>query len=91
MIDLRRNGIRTVVWATGYRRSYPWLNVPSALDQRGEIVHRGGVSAASGLYVLGLTFLRRRRSSFIDGCGLDAEELAAIIRAQLDCQMRMAA
>jgi putative flavoprotein involved in K+ transport len=91
MIDLRRDGIRTVVWATGYRRSYPWLNVPSALDQRGEIVHRGGVSAASGLYVLGLTFLRRRRSSFIDGCGLDAEELAAIIRAQLDCQMRMAA
>jgi putative flavoprotein involved in K+ transport len=91
MIDLRRDGIRTVVWATGYRRSYPWLRVPSALDQRGEIVHRGGVSAAPGLYVIGLTFLRRRRSSFIDGCGLDAEDLAAIVRAQLDCQLRMAA
>src|SRR6185437_10649518 len=89
-LDLRRTGIRSVVWATGYRRRYPWLRVP-VLDHHGEIVHRGGVTASPGLYVLGLTFLRRRRSPFIDGCALDAEELAPAVRAQLDsCASRVA-
>jgi putative flavoprotein involved in K+ transport len=45
-------GIRTVVWATGYRRSYPWLRVP-VLDERGEIRHEGGITASPGLYVWG--------------------------------------
>ena len=75
-LDLRQAGIRSVVWATGYARSYPWLRVP-VLDERGEIRHAGGVTAAAGLYVLGLYFLRRRKSSFIDGVGQDAMELAA--------------
>jgi putative flavoprotein involved in K+ transport len=81
-LDLRKEGVRSVVWATGYIRRYPWLKAP-ILDHRGEIVHRGGVTPLSGLYVIGLTFLRRRRSSFIDGCGLDAEDLAPIVRARL--------
>ena len=81
-LDLRREGIRSVVWATGYVRRYPWLKAP-VLDHRGEIVHRGGVTPLPGLYVIGLTFLRRRRSSFIDGCGLDAEDLAPVVKADL--------
>jgi len=74
-IDLRAEGIRTVVWATGFRRRYPWLEVP-ALDSRGEIRHEGGVTPAPGLYVLGLNFQRRRKSTFIDGVGDDARDLA---------------
>jgi putative flavoprotein involved in K+ transport len=74
-IDLRSADIRTVVWATGFRRRYPWLRVP-VLDSRGEILHRAGVTEASGLYVLGLHFLRRRKSSFLDGVGDDAAVLA---------------
>ncbi|HSD19871.1 MAG TPA: NAD(P)/FAD-dependent oxidoreductase [Anaeromyxobacter sp.] len=73
-IDLRAEGIRTVMWATGYRRSYPWLRVP-VLDERGEIRHVGGITPAPGLYVLGLQFLRRRNSSFLDGVGEDAAAL----------------
>jgi putative flavoprotein involved in K+ transport len=73
-IDLGRAGIRTVVWATGYRRSYPWLRVP-VLDGHGEIRHTGGVTPEPGLYVLGLRFLRRRSSSFIHGAGRDAREI----------------
>jgi putative flavoprotein involved in K+ transport len=80
-IDLRAAGIRTVVWATGYRRSYPWLRVP-VLDERGEIRHEGGVTPIPGLYVLGLQFMRRRSSSFIGGVGQDAEELAQRIFEQ---------
>ena len=74
-IDLAEAGIRTVLWATGFRRSYPWLHVP-VLDARGEIRHEGGVTPCPGLYVMGLRFLRRRSSSFIDGQARDAEELA---------------
>jgi len=89
-LDLRRAGIRSVVWATGYIRRYPWLNVP-VLDSRGEIVHRGGVVAVPGMFVLGLTFLRRRRSPFIDGCGLDAEELAPLVKGHLDLSAKRVA
>jgi putative flavoprotein involved in K+ transport len=75
MLSLESAGIRTVVWATGFRRSYPWLEIP-VLDERGEIRHRGGITEWPGLYVLGLQFLRRRKSTFIDGVGKDAFELA---------------
>lgn len=74
-IDLRAAGIRSVLWATGYRRDYSWLNVP-VLDSSGEIVHAEGVTPSPGLYVIGLQFLRRRNSSFIDGVARDAEDLA---------------
>jgi putative flavoprotein involved in K+ transport len=81
-LDLRLAGIRTVIWATGFRGSYPWLEVP-VLDERGEIRHDGGITPAPGLYVLGLRFLRRRKSTFIDGVGDDARDLAAHIAVRL--------
>jgi len=74
-IDLGRRGVRSVIWATGHRRSYPWLHVP-VLDARGEIVHRRGITAVDGLYALGLRFQHRRDSNFIDGVGRDATFLA---------------
>jgi putative flavoprotein involved in K+ transport len=74
-LDLRRAGVGTVLWATGFRRHYPWLQVP-VLDGRGEIRHDGGVTTVPGLYVIGLHFLRRRNSSFIDGVGADAMALS---------------
>jgi putative flavoprotein involved in K+ transport len=80
-LDLKQAGIATVLWATGYRRSYPWLRVP-VLDAHGEILHDGGVTPAPGLYVLGLQFLRTRKSSFLDGVGADAAHLADHITAR---------
>jgi putative flavoprotein involved in K+ transport len=80
--DLDREGITTVIWATGFRRSYPWLRL-KVLDRGGEIVHDGGVTPVPGLFVLGLQFLRHRSSSFIDGVGLDADYLASRIAANL--------
>jgi len=74
-LDLRDAGVSTVLWATGYRREYPWLQVP-VLNMRGEIIHEGGVTGAPGLYALGLNFQRTRKSSFIDGVGDDAQFLA---------------
>jgi putative flavoprotein involved in K+ transport len=89
-LDLGRENIRTVIWATGYRRSYRWLHVP-VLDGNGEIMHRSGVTSAPGLFVLGLNFLRRRRSAFIDGCGLDAAEIADLVKSHLDRAVGQAA
>jgi len=82
-LDLESAGIATVVWATGYRRSYPWLRV-DVLDAGGEILHDGGVTPSPGLYVLGLQFLRTRKSSFLDGVGDDAAYLAERIARRSD-------
>jgi putative flavoprotein involved in K+ transport len=73
-LDLRRAGISTVVWATGHRPWYPWLRVP-VLDRTGRIRHRRGVTAAPGLYAIGLRFQHRRSATFIDGARHDAAYL----------------
>jgi len=80
--DLDAEGVRVVLWATGFRRRYPWLHVP-VLDRRGEIVHRHGHTPAPGLFALGLHFLRHRSSSFLDGVGVDAAALADAIAVNL--------
>ena len=82
-MDFARAGIRTIVWATGFRPDYSWLRIP-VLDHKGNIRHDGGVVTESpGLYLLGLTFLRRRKSSLIDGVGDDARDLSAHLAALL--------
>jgi putative flavoprotein involved in K+ transport len=70
-MDLTSGEIRTVVWATGYVPDYSWLHVP-VLDRKGRLLHDGGVVRAPGLYVIGLPYLRRLKSSLIDGAAGDA-------------------
>jgi putative flavoprotein involved in K+ transport len=53
-------------------------------DRRGRVVHDGGVTASPGLYLMGLPFLRRRKSTLIDGAAADACELADHLVAHLD-------
>lgn len=73
-IDLSRGEVGTVIWATGFRPDYSWLRVP-VLDRKGCLIHEGGVVDSPGLYAMGLPFMRRRKSQFIDGAGDDAKEL----------------
>jgi putative flavoprotein involved in K+ transport len=77
-VDLRRARVTSVVWATGYRPTYPWLRVP-VLNSNGRIRHRRGVTDVPGLYAIGLRFQHRRNSTFIDGARHDAAFLAAHI------------
>ena len=82
-LDLRADGIRTIVWATGYRPDYSWLDVP-VIDRNGYVDHDGGVvTEAPGMYVVGMPFLRRRRSTFISGAAGDTAELAQHLHAHL--------
>ena len=77
IMRLDDSNIRSIVWATGYRPDFSWLRIP-VLDRKGYLGHDGGVVAESpGLYCLGTTFLRRRKSSFIHGAEDDATDLAA--------------
>jgi putative flavoprotein involved in K+ transport len=73
-LDLRNGKIRSIVWATGFRPNYDWLDVP-VIDYKGHLRHTGGVVDAPGMYALGLPVLRRRKSSFIHGAEDDAREL----------------
>ena len=80
-LDLRSGEIRSIVWATGFRPDYSWLNVP-VVDDKGELQHTGGV-VAPGLYAIGLPMLRRRKSSFIQGAEDDARDITAHLAARL--------
>src|SRR5690606_2754659 len=80
-LDLVRERISTVIFATGFRPDFAWLNVP-VFDHKGRLRHDGGV-VAPGLYVLGLNFMRRRKSSFIHGAEDDARDLSAHLAAGL--------
>ena len=82
-LAMRTWDIRTIVWATGYRRAYRWLQVP-VIDSKGEIRHRGGVTSFPGLYAIGLYFLQQRNSNFIDGVGADAFRLAEHLHSYLE-------
>ena len=82
-IDFAAEHIHTVVWATGFRPDHSWLDAP-VFDRKGRIRHDGGVVDAPGMYLLGLPFLRRRKSSLIDGAADDTRELSDHLIRYLD-------
>ena len=81
-INFARNDIRTILWATGFQPDYEWLHAP-VFDRKGRIRHDGGVVDAPGMYLLGVNFLRRRKSSFIHGAEDDANDLSDHLAAYL--------
>jgi putative flavoprotein involved in K+ transport len=82
IIDLTTGGIKTIIWAAGYRPDYKWLELP-ILDNKGMVRHEGGVVAAPGVYLMGTPFMRRRKSTLIDGAGDDARDLSAHLATYL--------
>ncbi|MFZ0101295.1 MAG: NAD(P)-binding domain-containing protein [Pseudolabrys sp.] len=74
-MDFMRGEIKTIVWATGYRPDYSWLELP-VFDRKGMVRHLGGVVDFPGAYLMGAPFLRRRKSALIDGAGNDARDLS---------------
>ncbi len=80
-LDLKKAGITTILWATGYALDFGWLKV-DAFDETGRPKHQRGVSAERGVYFLGLPWLSRRGSSFIWGVWHDARFIADQIGIQ---------
>jgi putative flavoprotein involved in K+ transport len=89
-LNLASAGISTVIWATGYRRDYRWLQVP-IFGADHEIVHTRGITAAPGVYTMGLYFQHTRKSNFIDGVAADAEYIVRDIAARLGVRESFAA
>ena len=79
-VDMIEAGISTVVWATGYRRDHSWIAAP-VFSTSGAPVQSRGITPAHGLMFLGLRFMHRRNSNFIDGVGADAAYLADSIKS----------
>jgi len=82
LMDLGKHGIGSILWATGYRPDYSWLQVP-VFDRKGRIRHHGGIVDHPGMYLLGAPLLRRRKSSFIHGAEDDARDLGRHLAAYL--------
>ena len=82
-LDLRSGEIRTIIWATGFRPDLSWLQAP-IFDRKGRINHDGGVTASPGLYLMGMPFLRRRKSTLIDGAAADAADITDHLMRNLD-------
>ena len=80
-LDLKKAGISTILWATGYALDFGWLKV-DAFDETGRPKHQRGVSSEPGVYFLGLPWLSRRGSSFIWGVWHDARFIADQIGIQ---------
>jgi len=83
LMDLGKDDIKTILWATGYSPDYSWLDIP-VLDRKGKIRHDGGVVDSPGMYLVGTTLLRRRKSSFIHGAEDDARDLSRHLSSYLD-------
>ncbi len=80
-VDLTAEGIKTIIWATGFERDYNWLKV-DAFDDKGAPVHQRGVSVAPDVYFLGLPWQSRRGSTFLWGVWHDAKYVADQIAIQ---------
>ena len=82
-MDLTTGEVKAIIWATGYRPDYSWLEVP-VLDRKGRLRHDGGIVSSPGMYLMGTQFMRRRKSALIDGAGDDARDLSAHLISYLD-------
>ncbi|QIL71501.1 NAD(P)-binding domain-containing protein [Diaphorobacter sp. HDW4B] len=80
-LDLAEAGITSIIWATGYKVDFSWLQVDT-FDANGKPKHHRGVSYEPGVYFLGLPWLSRRGSSFIWGVWHDAKHVADHIAKQ---------
>jgi putative flavoprotein involved in K+ transport len=81
--DGSEQDVDAIVWATGYRSDFSWIDVPGVGDERGGTIHRRGVTVAPGLFFIGLTWQHTRGSALIGFVGDDAAFIAGRISSQL--------
>lgn len=71
--------VDVVIWATGYRNDFSWIEVDGALDEHGHPIHARGVARVPGLFFIGLPGLHTKGSAFLGFVGRDAEHLALLL------------
>jgi putative flavoprotein involved in K+ transport len=73
--------VEVVIWATGYRPDYSWIDIPGVTRDR-QVVHRRGVTDVPGLYFAGLSWQHTRGSALLGFVNDDAAFLAGRIAAR---------
>jgi putative flavoprotein involved in K+ transport len=81
--DGSRMAPAAVIWATGFAVDHSFVQVP-VFDDAARLMHHRGVTAAPGLYFLGLTWQHTRGSALLGWVKDDAEFIAAGIAAHAD-------
>ena len=81
-LNIQENNISTIIWATGFKGDFDWLNLP-VFDEEGKPIHQRGISTVQGLYFLGFPWLSERKSGIIYGIEEDARFIADDIAARL--------
>jgi putative flavoprotein involved in K+ transport len=71
--------VDAVVWSVGYRDNSEWISIPEIKDERGNFIHKQGLSPVAGLFFIGRPWQRSRGSAFIGGVGVDAEFIATYV------------
>ncbi len=74
-LDLTREGIETVIWTSGYRPEYGWVEFP-VFDDMGFPIQTDGATSVPGLYFVGVHWMRKNKSAILAGVGEDAEIVA---------------
>jgi putative flavoprotein involved in K+ transport len=77
-LDLRAAGVRTILWANGYRPDFAWIELP-VFDAEGWPVQSRGATEVPGLYFIGVHWLHKRKSALLLGVGEDAEHVVSTI------------
>lgn len=86
-LDLRTLGVRSIIWATGYRPDFGWIELP-AFQSDGYPVHERGVSSFAGLYFVGLHWLHKPKSALLYGVGEDAQHVVGVIEQRTSVAAR---
>lgn len=85
VLNIQTDQVKTVIWATGLKPDYSWLKLP-VLNNKGELMHSGGIVHSPGVFALGLPFMRRRHSSYMHGINHDVADIANHLKSFLDSQ-----
>lgn len=80
-LDLTSRDINTIIWATGYRLDFDWVQIP-VYDKVGYPIHQRGITDYPGLYFLGLHWLYKLKSALLYGIGEDAAFIASAIASE---------
>ena len=95
LADGRVLDVTNVVWATGFRPAFDWIELPVTDDDGWPLQRRGVVASVPGLYFLGLPFLYSFASMLVAGAGADAgyvaERVAERTKARMAARGRAAA
>jgi putative flavoprotein involved in K+ transport len=75
--------VKNVIWCTGFRPDFSWIEVPFEVGEDGyPVQYRGVVESSPGLYFVGLLFLHSFTSMLIGGTGRDAQRVAGHVAAR---------